>query len=420
MAEGRTTSRRSFSRLVLHALGCMWLLVQEPCLGVAFVFTCVGLACWGCALLQLQLQPWVPLLLSAVVCVQVRLLLLVEREGLLAVLPRLVASALHRPAFELLGSLINAAAVTACNLLQVAMLVCMELDEEQRKEILAGMDPKFRYRVFQQPFVLLLPWPLRRLLLGRGAASLSKQVSGPGSSAPGSVMTADASAPTAMLRSAMKPALWRQRKPELGAAGAESCSGKLAGAPPALQRKGTADSLLDLVRGVECIVRSSGAAEDTSVLERILTEKMMGRTVSAARSLATSAQAQAIETFKQGQAKVAEIGEGVRDVVSNPRAQATTVSAVGGAVALGTGGGATGLVSGGLIGAACGLVPAVFTFGLSIPIGAAIGSGMGAGIGTTFGGAAGFISGGALGYKAYGSHQCCQPLNSPRCMKGAI
>merc|ERR1712113_1199502 len=59
----------------------------------------------------------------------------------------------------------------------------------------------------------------------------------------------------------------------------------------------------------------------------------------------------------------------------------------------------TGAVSGGLVGAALGLVPAVFTFGLSIPVGAALGGGTGLCIGSAVGGTAGFVGGGIAGYK---------------------
>merc|ERR1712137_136490 len=56
--------------------------------------------------------------------------------------------------------------------------------------------------------------------------------------------------------------------------------------------------------------------------------------------------------------------------------------------------GTTGLAAGATIGAAVGLVPALFTFGLSIPVGAAIGGSIGA----STGGTVGFGAGGALGY----------------------
>merc|ERR1712039_958984 len=82
----------------------------------------------------------------------------------------------------------------------------------------------------------------------------------------------------------------------------------------------------------------------------------------------------------------------------DPTTRATVMSATGGAVALGASGGATGLVAGGAAGAALGVVPAIFTFGLSIPIGAAIGSGAGGVVGTTVGGVCGLVGGGTIGY----------------------
>merc|ERR1711920_243833 len=87
-----------------------------------------------------------------------------------------------------------------------------------------------------------------------------------------------------------------------------------------------------------------------------------------------------------------------RLAASDPATRATVVSATSGAVALGASAGATGLVAGGVAGAAIGVVPAIFTFGLSIPIGAAIGSGAGVVVGTTVGGVCGLVGGGAAGY----------------------
>merc|ERR1740130_20255 len=73
-------------------------------------------------------------------------------------------------------------------------------------------------------------------------------------------------------------------------------------------------------------------------------------------------------------------------------------SAMGGALLVGAGGGAAGSVAGGLAGATMGLPLALFTFGLSIPIGAMIGGGAGACVGVTAGSATGAIGGGAAGY----------------------
>jgi len=85
----------------------------------------------------------------------------------------------------------------------------------------------------------------------------------------------------------------------------------------------------------------------------------------------------------------------------NPKNQATAAGAIGGAVTIGTGGAAVGLVTGGAIGAACGVVPAIFTFGLSIPVGAAIGSGVGMCTGSAFGGTFGLLSGGTASRYLY-------------------
>lgn len=88
-------------------------------------------------------------------------------------------------------------------------------------------------------------------------------------------------------------------------------------------------------------------------------------------------------------------------LATDPTIHVTVAGAVSGAVVLGASGGGAGLVTGGVIGAACGVVPAVFTLGLSIPVGFVVGSGTGFWMGTATGGAAGAVGGGALGYTGY-------------------
>lgn len=97
-------------------------------------------------------------------------------------------------------------------------------------------------------------------------------------------------------------------------------------------------------------------------------------------------------------AKVGNMMVSVKTTVSNKKVQVTTASAVASAAVLGTGGGAAGLLVGGAMGAATGLVPAFFTFGLSIPVFTAIGSGCGLATGTVVGGTIGLVGGGAAGY----------------------
>mmetsp|Transcript_45913 Transcript_45913/g.106742 ORF Transcript_45913/g.106742 Transcript_45913/m.106742 type:complete len:242 (+) Transcript_45913:29-754(+) len=103
---------------------------------------------------------------------------------------------------------------------------------------------------------------------------------------------------------------------------------------------------------------------------------------------------------------------GLVDLVSDPAVQVTAASAAGGAIALGAGGGTVGLTVGGAVGALCGVVPAVFTFGLSIPVGAVIGSSAGLCIGTAVGGTTGLIGGGLAGGAYAKREEIQQSLNS--------
>lgn len=88
------------------------------------------------------------------------------------------------------------------------------------------------------------------------------------------------------------------------------------------------------------------------------------------------------------------------DFSSDKDVQVAAASACGGALVLGTGAAATGLVAGSAIGAAVGLVPAILTFGLSVPIGAFLGGSCGLATGTVVGGTTGAAAG-AGGYCAY-------------------
>merc|ERR1719265_2003976 len=68
---------------------------------------------------------------------------------------------------------------------------------------------------------------------------------------------------------------------------------------------------------------------------------------------------------------------------------------------MGAAGASAGLVAGGTIGAIVGFIPAIFTFGLSIPVGAAVGGGAGSCAGAVGGGTAGALGGSAAGYGLY-------------------
>jgi len=99
--------------------------------------------------------------------------------------------------------------------------------------------------------------------------------------------------------------------------------------------------------------------------------------------------------------KATHFAVNARAVAGDKAFQTTAASAAGGAVTLGTTGGLAGLATGTMAGAAIGLVPALFTFGLSIPVGAAIGGSCGLVTGAAAGSAVGAVGGGAAGYGAY-------------------
>lgn len=98
--------------------------------------------------------------------------------------------------------------------------------------------------------------------------------------------------------------------------------------------------------------------------------------------------------------KATRLGEGTKQILTDPVVQKASASAAGGAILLGTTGGACGGVAGGTLGAAVGIVPAIFTFGLSIPVCAVVGGGAGLCAGAALGAGAG-AAGGAAGYGGF-------------------
>jgi hypothetical protein len=83
------------------------------------------------------------------------------------------------------------------------------------------------------------------------------------------------------------------------------------------------------------------------------------------------------------------------------RVQVSTASAAVGAAVGAPVGGMAGTCSGAVLGGAVGLVPALFTFGLSVPFCAAIGGGLGLCAGTVVGGSVGAVGSGSVAYGAY-------------------
>jgi len=97
----------------------------------------------------------------------------------------------------------------------------------------------------------------------------------------------------------------------------------------------------------------------------------------------------------------AKTKECLQALVSSRHAQVTAATGAVGAAALGTAGATGGALAGGAAGAAIGLVPALFTFGLSIPVCAVIGGGMGGVAGGAAGATTGLAGGAGCGYVGY-------------------
>jgi len=88
-------------------------------------------------------------------------------------------------------------------------------------------------------------------------------------------------------------------------------------------------------------------------------------------------------------------------VREHPSFRVSATSAAVGTVAGGVTGGGAGTVVGSVAGVVVGMGPALFTFGLSIPISATVGGGIGLCVGTVTGATAGAMVGGAAGYAGF-------------------
>lgn len=104
---------------------------------------------------------------------------------------------------------------------------------------------------------------------------------------------------------------------------------------------------------------------------------------------------------KQAGAKAEMVKADTVKMIRDPHFQTVCISTSGGAIVLGSAGGAFGCASGIVLGGTAGVVPALLTFGLSIPAGAALGGGMGLFSGAAAGGSAGAIGGALVGHTGY-------------------
>mmetsp|Transcript_36004 Transcript_36004/g.90470 ORF Transcript_36004/g.90470 Transcript_36004/m.90470 type:complete len:316 (-) Transcript_36004:293-1240(-) len=91
----------------------------------------------------------------------------------------------------------------------------------------------------------------------------------------------------------------------------------------------------------------------------------------------------------------------VLELASERTSQVTLACAACGALLLGSGCAVAGLLIGTTVGAALGLLPALLTFGLSVPLGGFLGALCGLAAGALLGSGAGFVGAGLLGYGLY-------------------
>eukprot|EP00930_Biecheleria_cincta_P001341 TRINITY_DN102474_c0_g1_i1.p1 TRINITY_DN102474_c0_g1~~TRINITY_DN102474_c0_g1_i1.p1 ORF type:complete len:317 (+),score=28.13 TRINITY_DN102474_c0_g1_i1:69-1019(+) len=104
-------------------------------------------------------------LAAAAVVPATSFVLAVWRRGLLDVLS-VRASILDRPLVFSLKRAVKRVKRRIAHFLRVAMLLLLNLSEDEREEVLQGLSPEVHDRLFRRPLRDLIPRPLRRLLLG--------------------------------------------------------------------------------------------------------------------------------------------------------------------------------------------------------------------------------------------------------------
>jgi hypothetical protein len=165
------------------------------------------------------------------------------------------------------------------------------------------------------------------------------------------------------------------------------------------------DKVQSVCRGVQTHAKAA-IAKATVVVDNMQSQAFL--VLSNAKSVGKEAVENATWAYtdpkaaaRAAKSRAVDAAERACDVARDRTVQTTAASAAGGAVAMGTSGAAAGFVGGATIGAAMGVPAALFTFGMSIPIGAAVGSAAGFCTGAAVGGGVGLVGGGAAGYGVY-------------------
>merc|ERR1719469_333200 len=149
------------------------------------------------------------------------------------------------------------------------------------------------------------------------------------------------------------------------------------------------------------VVTARHVASETAASTKLGAKERMEGAKARAMADVELVRGQAIQAKDSAAVKAKELYTATGDLVSQKSFQTTTASAAAGGMALGAGGAAAGTVTGGVAGAVAGLPLALFTFGLSIPVGAIVGGGAGLVIGAAAGATTGAVGGGLAGYSVY-------------------
>jgi len=252
------------------------------------------------------------------------LCLAIWRKGLLALVSSEVPGVLRRPLFDVLHDITRAAKQRIINITRFSMLLFFTLDEEEQKSIRSGLSPELQEMLFRRPLAQLLPSAVRRLLFGPQDAGSA------GSAAAGL---------TRQLTPRDTP---RDAPPRLGAR-------NRADTQPVRPSVGTRDKL----KGAE--------------LEAVLAEWTVGAVGAYVKLLGIGTCRQLQNVLRRWR-----MAPGTAAPKWSLQALSAAPTLLGGSL-ISLGCGTVGMAGGGFVGAICGLVPALLTFGLSIPIGAMIG-----------------------------------------------
>lgn len=318
--------------------------LQFPFLTAGVVLS--QLACTWLFLELAMAHPWLLIAAAACMCFTLEAALSVATGGLLAGMPEIVYRALlERTFFEVFREVLVKLVYAVTAIMQLLILAVADLDEQRTKEILEEMDPAFRRRAFQQPMLMMLPVSLRLLVLG----PFHDAIHGASLDVTGCKAEMDCH----------EGKKWK-----------ESVDPLCGETEPSM-------SLEDLVS----LVRHPGHV--TPSISKPLQQAFTGVVTDSAMS--------AIKMGGMHQVVVTK--DHVHSLVTSAQEKVatTSVAVAKGTISGGARGGGAGLLSGGVIGAACGLIPSVFTFGLSIPIGAVVGGGTGLVVGSSVGATAGAV-----------------------------